>query len=69
MKHIFQHILGFLRRWVLEIDPEKEIGVAQERRHQEHVDVLAVQAPLRCKNERTNHGATHRVEPVRPAHI
>ena len=42
-------------RGMLEVHPEKQVGVAQQRRHQEHVNVLAVQPPLSRKYQRANH--------------
>ena len=55
MEHVLQHILGLLRRRVLQVHPEEQVRVAQQRRHQEHLDVLAVQPALSCKYQRANH--------------
>jgi hypothetical protein len=42
MKDILKDEFGFLRGRVFEVDPKKEVGVAQQSRHQEHFNVLAV---------------------------
>ena len=51
MKQVLQDELGFLRRRLFEINPEKKIRVAQQRGHQEHLDVPRVQATLRGECE------------------
>src|SRR6266700_3551677 len=55
MKHILEHELGLFRSRPLQINPQKQIRVRQQCRHQKHFDVLAVQTSLRCKYERPNH--------------
>src|SRR5688572_20107302 len=58
MKDVFQNDLGFLRRWLFQIDPKKQIRIGQKRWHQEHGNVLRMQPPLRRKSKRPNHAGT-----------
>jgi hypothetical protein len=51
MKEILQDELGFLGSWLFQIYPEKKIRIAQQRGHQEHLDVPRVQATLRGECE------------------
>jgi hypothetical protein len=55
MKNILQNELRFLGGCFLQIDPEKQTCVCQQRGHQERVDVLRVQAALGCKDKGANH--------------
>ena len=42
VENVLQHVLGLLGRWAFQVHPEKEVGVTEQGRHQEHIDVLAV---------------------------
>jgi hypothetical protein len=46
MEDVLQHHLGLLGRRLLQVHPQKQIGVRQQGGHQECLDVLAVQTPL-----------------------
>ena len=39
MKDVFEDQLGFLGSGILQVDPEEEIGVAEERGHEETLQV------------------------------
>src|SRR5664279_2640345 len=60
VEHVLQHIFGLLSRWAFQVHPEEEVGIAEQGRHQEHIDVLVVQPALSCKYERANHATTHK---------
>ena len=51
MKQRLQHELLFHVGRIFEINPEKQICVAQQRRHQKHLDVACVKAALRSECE------------------
>jgi len=51
VENILQHTLRFLRARLLQIEPEKQIGVRQEGGHEEHLNVLAVQLALGGEGE------------------
>jgi hypothetical protein len=51
MEDVFEEEISFLRRGILEVNPQKQLGVRQQRRHQEQLDVLAVQLAFGRKCE------------------
>jgi len=51
MEDVFKKKIGFLRRGILEVNPQKQLGVRQQRGHQEQLDVLAVQLAFGRKCE------------------
>jgi hypothetical protein len=51
MKNFFKHEFGFLRRRIFQIYPQEKIRIAQQRRHQEHFYVLAMEPALSGKHE------------------
>ena len=51
MEDVFEEKIGLLRSRILEVNPQEQIGVHQQRRHQEQIDVLAVQSALGRKCE------------------
>ncbi len=55
MKNFLQNVFGFLRSRIFQIHPQKQIGVGQQGRHQEHINVLAVQFALGCENQGSDH--------------
>ena len=60
MEHVFQDRFGLLRRGSLQVHPEEKVGVRQQRRHQQHFEVPAVQPALGRECERTNHAGVKR---------
>ena len=51
VEDVFQQELRFLRGGIFEVNPQEQLGVRQQRRHQEQLDVLAVQPALGSKCE------------------
>ena len=51
VKNVLQHQFGLLRRRLLQIEPQEEIGIRQQRRHEKSLNVLAVQLALSCERE------------------
>ena len=55
VKQFFEHELRLLGRGILEVNPEKQIRVRQQRGHEKHLNVLAVQAALGGKGKGADH--------------
>ena len=51
VEDVFQQELRFLRGGIFEVNPQEKLCVRQQRRHQEQLDVLAVQPALGRKCE------------------
>src|SRR5262249_31318950 len=51
MEQVFEDDLRLLGRGVFEIDPEEKVGVAEQRWHQERIDVPGMQTALGSKCE------------------
>jgi len=56
MEHALEQLAGVLRAGVLEVHPQEEVGVRQEGRHEEQVDVPGMQPPGGGEGERADHG-------------
>jgi hypothetical protein len=51
MEDVFEEKISLLWSRILEVNPQEQLGVRQQRRHQEQLDVLAVQPALGRKCE------------------
>ena len=57
VKDTFEDGFSLLRARALEVHPKEQVGIGEQRRHQEPVDVPGMQAALGRECERMNHRA------------
>jgi hypothetical protein len=55
VENVFEHRFAFFGCCAFQIHPEKEVRVAQQRRHQDRFDVSAVKPALGGEYHRANH--------------
>ena len=55
MEHVLQKAFRFLGSGIFQIDPEEQIRIRQQRRHEKDFQTLTMQTPLRIKSQRPYH--------------